>query len=212
MIRGGFRYGRAGQESFPVIEPLRNFGAYKMKKLILTGLFFLTLILGPSWASVLAQDDSGDPKIGFNSNPTHRLVLPRRDQSPDQQLVDQEVCFQWTSEEIDWDPYLAYDRLVEEGYAEALSREQMAEGLVCLAAKGVVAGTVAGEILGKPGQGADIGLAVALASGLIHSDFLVQPDDPASQRVVTRYQRNLKKWERKYAGCLSRKGYRVVFE
>lgn len=145
-------------------------------------------------------------------NPTNKLITPRKDQTEDQQYTDQLKCYDWTCELLDWDPYLAYDALVEEGYTVALDQKEIERGLVCLATQGAVAGSVAGEVVGRPGNGAAIGAAMAVTAGLIQSSYLLLPDDPQAQRVITRFESQLHKWETKFAGCLSREGYRVHFE
>ncbi len=142
-------------------------------------------------------------------NPTNKLMSPRLDQSEDQQYADQLQCYDWTCLELDWDPYLAYDALVDQGYTVALDREDIERGLICLATEGAVAGTVAGEVVGRPGNGAAIGAAIAVTSGLIQSSYLLLPDDPRAGRVVTRFEKQLHKWETKFVGCMSREGYRI---
>ena len=144
-----------------------------------------------------------------NPNPTGRLIIPVKDQSGEQQLTDQWECFDWTCEHVDWDPYQAYDDLVDAGYAVSLTPEELEEGLICLAMDGAVTGAVAGEILDEPREGAEIGAAIAIASGLIRSGYLHNLDNPDARRAVSRFERNLQKWDRKFAGCLSRNGYRV---
>lgn len=144
-----------------------------------------------------------------NPNPTQRLIIPVKDQSHEQQLSDQWDCYHWTCEQVGWDPYQAYTDLVDAGYAVVLTPKELEEGLICLAMDGAVTGAVAGEILGEPEEGAEIGAAIAIASGLIRSGYLKNADSPESQRAVSWFERNLRKWDRKYAGCLSRKGYRV---
>jgi hypothetical protein len=168
------------------------------------------LVLGPSAPLGYAREDTATPEAQSSTNPTNRAIQPRKDQSPEQQWSDQQDCYDWTCELIDWDPYLAYEELSANGFALAMTPEQMEAGLVCLAANGAVAGAIAGEVLGDPHNGAEIGVAIGLAAGLIHSSFLMEPENPDAQRAISRFERNLKKWERKYAGCMSRKGYRVV--
>ncbi len=143
------------------------------------------------------------------TNPTNRLITPKNDQSEEQQLSDQLECYNWTCETLNWDPYQAYDELAQQGYAVALDREEMERGLVCLAARGAVAGAVAGEVVGRPRSGAAIGAAIGVASGFIHSSYLLDEDDPQAQRIITRFERDLRKWETKFSGCMSRNGYRV---
>ena len=150
---------------------------------------------------VLAEDPS--------TNPTNRLITPKNDQRQQQQLSDQLECYNWTCETLNWDPYQAYDDLAKRGYAVALDREEMERGLICLATKGAVSGAVAGEVVGRPNSGAAIGASIGVASGIIQSSYLLDEDDPQAQRIITRFERDLKKWETKFSGCMSRNGYRV---
>ena len=173
----------------------------------LSGLVLLALLLP---TGIPAQDDASDPsETQPNPNPTGRLIYPRKGQSADQQWADELDCYGWTCDEIDWDPYQAYADLADAGYAVALTRDEMERGLVCLATEGAMVGAVAGEITGEPKDGAEIGAAIAMAVGLFRSDYLTAPDDPQAQRIIERFERNLRKWDKKFAGCLSRKGYRV---
>ena len=90
-----------------------------------------------------------------------------------------------------------------------MTPEELEEGLICLATDGAVKGAVAGEILNEPSEGAEIGAAISISIGLIQSGYLNNLDNPDAQRAVSRFERNLRKWDRKFAGCLSRNGYRV---
>ncbi len=148
--------------------------------------------------------------ISHNTNPAQRDIIPRKGQTEEQKLSDQLECYDWTCEMVDWDPYQAYDALVEEGYAVALSRDEIERGLICLSAQGAVAGAVVGEILDDVENGAAIGAAIGVVSGLIQTQYLTEPENPQAQRSISRFERNLEKWERKFAGCMSRKGYRVL--
>ena len=143
-------------------------------------------------------------------NPTQRSIIPRNDQFPQQQLDDEWECFDRACAQTDWDPYQAYNELVDEGFAVALTPEEMEEGLICLAADGAVTGAVAGEIVGDWRTGAEIGAAIAIALELRRSSYLKHLDDPEARRVISRFDRDLKHWERKFAACLRSKGYRVT--
>lgn len=173
--------------------------------------FVVVLAFMLGFSTIVAQVESPANNSGpqFNSNPTNRSIIPRKNQSEGQQFLDQTECFQWTCEQLDWDPYQAYDILVDEGYAVALSQRDMEKGLVCLAAEGAMFGAVAGDIAGSPRSGAEIGAAIAIASGIIHSSYLLEPESSQTKQVVARYERELKKWEKKYAGCMKRKYYKV---
>ena len=154
---------------------------------------------------ISAQDNEPEP----NPNPTLRSITPRNDQSSEQQLTDERECFDWACEQTDWNPYDAYAQLIDEGYAVALTPDDTEEWLIFLATEGAVTGSVAGQILGNEMAGARIGAAIAIASGLVHSDFLNQPDDPETKRTISAFERNLRYWDKKYAACLRPKGYRV---
>ena len=150
-----------------------------------------------------------DPKPNPNPNPTQRWISPRHHQSEEQQLSDEWECFDWACDQTGWDPYEAYNELVDAGYAVALTREEMEDGLICLAWDGAVTGSVAGDIVGDPERGAEIGAAIAIASGLIRSDYLNQRDNSEARRTISGFERELRNWDRKFAACLRPKGYRV---
>ena len=164
-----------------------------------------------------AADTSVHDRSRPNSNPTQRVIIPRKDQSEQQQLSDQAECYDDVCAEIEWDPYQAYDALVDEGYAVALSWPEEQGKLVCLAARGAVTGVIAHELWDEPGadrqdaeaSAAELGAAIAVATGIFHSTYLAETGDPAAERTIERFERNLRKWERKYAACLNRKGYQI---
>lgn len=165
-----------------------------------------------------APDESAaaapEAAVVWNPNPSWLLVRPIREQSPAQQFADEEACFDKACADTDWNPYHAYDELVAAGYAVALTPDERTYGLICLAAEGAIVGEVAGGLLRGPGYGgrtgAEIGAALAVASAVIHSDYLRQMDDPDVRRIINRFERDLKHWNRKFAACLRSRGYRVT--
>ena len=52
--------------------------------------------------------------------------------------------------------------------------------------------SIVGEVVNRPGQGAVIGAAIGITSGVIQLRYLLQVDDPKAQRAVRRYEKNLK--------------------
>lgn len=166
------------------------------------------------------EDESANPEVSESQsplpdalptpNPTQRLIIPRNDQSPQQQRADEWECYDGACDQTGWDPYQAYNDLVDEGYAVALTPEELEEGLICLAADGAVTGAVAGDIVGETWRGAEVGAAIAIALELRRSDYLKHLDDPEARRIISRFERDLNHWERKFAACLRSKGYRVT--
>ncbi len=178
-----------------------------------TALLWLILSAGPLCAAPAPADSSAVAIQRPNPNPTGRVVLPRQGQSPDQQMADMRACYDEICDRLAWDPYRAYEDLVAAGYTVPLTARELERGLVCLGTEGAATGAVAGDLLGEDAagieRGAEIGAAIAVASGLIRAGYLNQPDDPTAQRVVREFERQLRKWDRKFASCLSRRGYQV---
>lgn len=172
------------------------------------------------WSLVSAQEtapaqgdssslESEASQLYPDPNPTRRWIGPLQDQSPFQQMDDEQECFDQACEQAGWNPYDAYGELVELGYAVALTEDDLEEGLICLAYDGAVTGAVAGDMLGDAEAGAEIGAAIAVARGVVRSNYLCRPDDPEALRIVSAFERNLRDWDRKFAACLRPKGYRV---
>jgi|GEM_PF-6452054 len=168
----------------------------------------LALILAVA-ALVPVAPRAQEAESAADPNPTDRAVIPRNGQTEEQILADEWDCFDLACEELAWDPYPAYNELVANGYAVALTTAQWEQALVFMAAEGAVTGSVAGELLGRPGRGAEIGAAIALAAGLVRFDYLKLENDPESRRVVARFERKLNNWNKKFAACLRARGYRV---
>ncbi len=158
-----------------------------------------------------SQKENFEPESSPNPNPTQRLISPRNNQSPEQQLTDEWECHDWACDQTAWDPYRAYNELVDMGYAVALTPEDFEEGLIYRATEGAATGAVAGDIVGDMEKGAEFGATIAIALELRRSHYLKQLDDPVAQRTISRFERNLKHWDRKFAACLRPKGYRVTF-
>jgi hypothetical protein len=145
-----------------------------------------------------------------NPNPTRRTITPRHGQPADQQAADERVCFLAANDATEWNPYDGWADLVDAGYARALTRDEITEGLVSVAMDGAVTGSVAGDLLGREDRGAEVGAGVALAFEIVRTDFLLAPEDPLLERAVKDFERKLRYWEKKYAACLRPKGYRVT--
>lgn len=175
-----------------------------LRKIVLWGAILVAAIV-----PLILSAQEYNPEHNPNPNPTLRLITPRNHQPAEQQLSDERECFDWACRLTGWNPYKAYAQLVDDGYAVALTPDDRKVGLICLAYDGAVTGSVAGDILGNENKGAEVGAAIAIASGLIRSDYLNQPDDPETRRTISAFERDLRYWDKKYAACLRPKGYRV---
>ena len=157
-----------------------------------------------------APPDSTRP---WNPNPIPHHIIPLRDQDAARQDADQWACYDQACADTDWDPYLAWDELAAAGYAVPLDPADIADGLVGLATEGALTGEVAAELMDEPpldaGEAAELGAAIAVAEALVRSGYLRLQDDPAARRAVNRFERDLRRWGRRYAACLRPRGYRV---
>jgi len=207
------------------------------KSLLLHGIYLaaLLMVLPFGVPTTWAQTENRAAEPSRSTNPTSVLITPRQGQSISQQVAEQNECYFWASELIDWDPYQGYQALVEQGYAPALDRSEMMKDLEELALTGAIAGEMAefmaeqlteqltepfaeplatddpGDSENDAASGAAMGavMALAWAQGWLDLDLLLKPADPQAQRAVNRYERNLRKWETKFSSCLKKKGYRV---
>ncbi len=158
----------------------------------------------------IAPADTTVPAAPPSFNPSRMVITPAREQTSQQQDADLEACYTEACADTDWDPYEAYFGLVDAGYAVALAPEDLTAGLICLAAEGAMVGAVADELVaGNRGNGAELGAAIAVASGVIRAEYLRGQDDPAAQRVVGGFERDLGRWNREFAACLRGRGYRA---
>ncbi len=144
-----------------------------------------------------------------STNPTGRVLFPGEGQGEEQQLADQLECYRWASDQMKWDPYEAYDVLVEKGYAAAKTAEEAQGGLISGAARGAAAGVIIGAIAGDAGKGAAIGAAAGGLSGGMRSRRARASAQAAADEAIGEFSRNLEKWDRNYSACMTGKDYTV---
>ena len=124
-------------------------------------------------------------------------------------MADQLECYRWASDQTNWDPYEAYDVLVEKGYAAAQTAEDAQGGLVKGAARGAAAGVVIGAIAGDAGKGAAIGAAAGGIAGRRRSKRATSEAQSETDLAIEEFNRQLEKWDRNYAACMGGKNYTV---
>lgn len=144
-----------------------------------------------------------------STNPTQRVIYPSEGQSQDQQLKDQLECYNWSTRQAQWDPYKAYDQLVEKGYAAKRSAEQAQGGLVRGAAGGALIGLAVGAIAGDAGKGAAIGAASGGLAGGMRSRRQVRQAQSEAQAAIDAFNRQLQTWDRNYVACMQGRDYVV---
>lgn len=154
-------------------------------------------------------DNAKKSTIPPSTNPTEKVLYPSEDQTEEQQMADQLECYRWATEQTNWDPYEAYDVLVEKGYAAAQTAEQAEGGLIGGAARGAAAGAIIGAIAGDAGMGAAIGAAAGGLVGGSRSRRKREAAQSQTDQAIEEFTRNLEKWDRNYAACMTGKDYTI---
>jgi hypothetical protein len=144
-----------------------------------------------------------------STNPTNRVIYPSEGQSAEQQMQDQLECYNWATQQTGWDPYKAYDRLVEQGYAAKQTADQAQGGLVRGAARGALVGLAVGAIAGDAGKGAAIGAAAGGLTGGMRSRRARRSAQAQAEQAVDAFNRQLEVWDRNYVACMKGHGYTV---
>ena len=178
------------------------------------GRILIVLVMALVAAAGMAADEQpaaeeATSTVPPSTNPTQRVIYPGQGQTEEQQMADQLECYRWASDQTKWDPYEAYDVLVEKGYVAAQTAEQAQGGLVKGAARGAAAGAIIGAIAGDAGKGAAIGAAAGGLGGGMRSRRARASAQAEMDAAIAEFERNLQQWDRNYTACMSGKDYTV---
>jgi hypothetical protein len=175
--------------------------------IVILGLcFFVFSAIGGSVENAMAQAQQPLPP---STNPTNRAIFPSEGQSAEQQMKDQLECYQWATQQTGWDPYKAYDQLVQQGYAAKQSADQAQGGLVRGAAGGALMGLAIGAIAGDKGRGAAIGATFGGLTGGMRSQRAREEAQAKQQQTLNEFNRRLEEWDRNYVACMRGHNYTV---
>ena len=168
------------------------------------------LLLSVSAGAVAQGQQAEQPQtLPPSTNPTNRVIYPSEGQDEQQQMSDQLDCYRWAGQQTSWDPYVAYDELVEKGYAARQSAEQAQGGFIRGAAGGALAGVAIGAIAGDAGKGAAIG---AIAGGLVGGSRSRRGQAAAQaemEAAIEAFNNKLQTWDRNYVACMQGRDYVV---
>ncbi len=143
------------------------------------------------------------------TNPSNRVIYPGEGQTEQQQMTDQLECYRWASEQTNWDPYVAYDQLVEQGYAAEQSAQQAQGGLIRGAAGGALVGLAIGAIAGDAGKGAAIGAAAGGLAGGRRSRRAQAGAQAQADAATEAFDKQMTVWDRNYVACMQGRKYGV---
>lgn len=163
----------------------------------------LTALLSTQVASAMQQGQQP------NTNPAERVVYPSEGQTAEQQANDQLACYNWSTEQTDWNPREAYAQL-EETHGEALAQyRQSVGGGVRGAAGGALAGLAIGAIAGDAGRGAAIGAAAGGIRGAGRASRGRQAAAAAFEEAVNEFRTAFQLWDRHWMACMEGHSYSV---
>ncbi len=128
------------------------------------------------------------------TNPAERIVY-RGDLAMEQQYADQLVCFNWSSEQTDWDPAQAYAALERE-HGDALRRYHLP-------------GLAIGAIAGNAGTGATMGAMAGGAAGGLQGRQGREAAQKAFEAAVDEFSDSFRLWDRHWVACMMGNGYGV---
>ena len=144
-----------------------------------------------------------------STNPSNRVIYPSEGQDEQQQMSDQLECYRWSTDQTHWDPFVAYDTLVEQGYAAQQTAEEAQGGLVRGAAGGALVGLAIGAIAGDAGKGAAIGAVAGGVVGGSRSRRAQQKAQADAEAASEAFNRQLQTWDRNYVACMQGRDYVV---
>jgi uncharacterized protein YcfJ len=162
------------------------------------------VVLAPSLV-VLGQTN----QVPSNTNPGNHAIYPAKGQVADQQMKDQLESYNWAIQQTGWDPYKAYDVLVQKGYAADQKADQAQGGAVSGAARGALVGVAVGAIAGDAGKGAAIGAVAGGLTGGMRSNKQRQAAEAEKNKAIEEFKTNFGNWDRFYVASMEGRGYTV---
>jgi hypothetical protein len=144
-----------------------------------------------------------------STNPAQRVVFPADSQTSEQQMADQLACYNWATQQTQWDPHQAYVKLEQE-HSQALAQYQSTQGsAVRGAARGALAGLAIGAIAGDAGKGAAIGAVAGGAARGIRGRRTRRATEASFEQAVEQFKEEFRLWDRHWVGCMQGKNYTV---
>ena len=189
-----------------------------MKSHILTiGLFCFAMVLcfsGTVGAQQKTGTDAGSAQAGQSAappstNPAERAIYPAKGQDSDQQMKDQLDAYNWATQQTGWDPYKAYDKLVQQGYVAQSEAEQAGGRGLKGAAGGALAGLAIGSLAGEAGKGAAIGAVGGGVAGGVSSRRAKKDAESKQQQAIDAFNRQFAEWDKHYVVAMEGKGYTI---
>ena len=160
-------------------------------------------------ATVAATGSAQTNKIPPSTNPANHAIFPANGQDENKQMEDQLAAYRWATEQTGWDPYEAYDVLVQKGYAAEQTAQQAQGGLIQGGARGALAGLAIGAIAGDAGKGAAIGAVAGGLTGGMRSRRQMDAAQSAADQAIKEFNDGMAKWDKNYMAAIEGYGYTI---
>lgn len=165
----------------------------------------LVILLATVAATGLAQTN----KIPPSTNPANHAIFPANGQDENQQMQDQLAAYRWATEQTGWDPYEAYDVLVQKGYAAEQTAAQAQGGIIRGGARGALGGLAIGAIAGDAGKGAAIGAIAGGLTGGMRSRRQMDSADSQADAAIKEFNDGMTRWDKNYMAAMEGHGYTI---
>lgn len=170
-------------------------------------IFVMVLVATPSvfaQTPVASIPDTSQMTYNQISQKLGLYVFPSKDQSKQQQKVDEFECYKWAIEQSGIDP------LNLPTIEVAPTQEGPTGGAVVGAAKGAAAGAAIGAITGDAGQGAAVGAVVGGLSGRrAGKKAQAQANQQSEANAAASEQAMKDSFKKAFSVCIEGKGYTV---
>jgi hypothetical protein len=170
-------------------------------------LYWLCVTLVFSTGPAVGQ--SASTTVPPGTNPAEHAIFPAKDQDANQQMQDQLAAYNWATQQTGWDPYQAYDRLVEQGHVAQQTASQTQGARARGAARGALAGLALGSLAGEAGKGAAIGATAGVMAGGARSRRAQREAQASQQQAIDAFKRQFAEWDKHYVAAMEGKGYTV---
>jgi len=135
-------------------------------------------------------------------------IFPSNGQTSEQQQ-DQTDAYDWATKETGWDPYAAYQVLVEQGIVAGETAQTTKGQAIHGAARGALVGVAVGAIAGDTGQGAAIGAAAGGLTGGMRSRRTRRSAQSSADKAKADFQQKFAIWDSYFVAAMEGKGYSV---
>lgn len=176
----------------------------RLQQVVTRGIAALIMV---SLVGIAAPVQAGPPSL--SSNPGNHVIFPAKGQTPEQQKQDETAAYDWATQQTAWDPYEAYDKLVEKGYATSQKTDAAKGGAVKGAVGGALLGLAIGAIAGDASKGAGIGAAAGGLTGGARSHRAKKAAGGEADAAVAAYKQQFAIWDRNFMAAMEGKGYTV---